>query len=317
MTATKPMRLLFVGAGAVGGFLAAQTLRAGQDVTVLVHPARARSLREHGLVVVTQSGTTTTRPKVVTADELTADFDAVVLAVKADVLGGAMADIAPAVTPDTMVVPFLNGMGHIDRLVDRFGSSVIGGVLRVAAEMEADGSVHLLDPLFAIEIGELDGKPSERTDALGAAFRAAGAQVTVSGHIMADMWAKWVYIASIGAITGLMRGPIGEIVAVPGGEAFARAVVAEACSVAAAAEYPLTDEQRQGLERTVTAKGSPATSSLSRDLLAGHKTEVEPVLGDLVARGEAAGLAVPYLNAATLALRVHNQRLLSPEVRSE
>jgi 2-dehydropantoate 2-reductase len=311
MTTAKPMRLLFVGAGAVGGFVAARTLEGGQDVTVLAHPARARSLREHGLVVVTPSATTTSRPNVVTADELTADYDAVVLAVKADVLDGAMADIAPAVTPDTMVVPFLNGMGHIDRLVDRFGSSVIGGVLRVATELQADGSVRLLDPLFAIEIGELDGKPSERTDALGTAFRAAGAQVTVSRHIMADMWNKWVFIASIGAITGLMRGPIGEIVAVRGGDAFARAVVAEACSVAAAAGYPLTDAQRQGVEQTVTAQGSPATSSLSRDLLAGHKTEVEPVLGDLVARASAAGLAVPYLTAATLALRVHNQRLLT------
>src|ERR1700761_5776279 len=183
MTTAKPMRLLFVGAGAVGGFVAARTLEGGQDVTVLAHPARARSLREHGLVVVTPSATTTSRPNVVTADELTADYDAVVLAVKADVLDGAMDDIAAAVTPDTMVVPFLNGMGHIDRLVDRFGSSVIGGVLRVATELQANGSVRLLDPLFAIEIGELDGKPSERTDALGPAFRAAGA--AGAGHARA------------------------------------------------------------------------------------------------------------------------------------
>src|SRR5580692_8080351 len=121
MTTTKPMRLLFVGAGAVGGFLAARALEAGHDVSVLVRPARARSLREHGLVVATQSASTTTRPAVITADELTAGFDAIVLAVKADALDAAMADIAPAVTPETMVVPFLNGMGHVDRLVDRFG----------------------------------------------------------------------------------------------------------------------------------------------------------------------------------------------------
>jgi 2-dehydropantoate 2-reductase len=310
MTASKPMRLLFVGAGAVGGFLAARTLDAGHDATVLVHPARARSLREHGLMLVTQSTTTTTRPTVVTADELTDAFDAVVLSVKADVLDAAMADIAPAVTPATMVVPFLNGMGHLDRLVDRFGSSVIGGALRVATELQADGSVRVLDPTFGVDIGELDGQSSERTDALGAAFRAAGAEVTVSGHIVRDMWGKWVFIASIGAITGLMRAPIGEIVSVPGGEAFARAVVAEADGVAAAAGYPLTSASRQGLERTVTAPRSPVTSSLSRDLLADRPTEVEPVLGDLVARAEAAGLPVPYLTASTLALRVHNHRLL-------
>jgi 2-dehydropantoate 2-reductase len=310
MTTAKPMRLLIVGAGAVGGFLAARTLEAGHDATVLVHPGRARSLREHGLTLVSQSTTTTTRPAVVTADELTDGFDAVVLAVKANVLDAAMADIAPAVTPATMVVPFLNGMGHLDRLVDRFGSSVIGGALRVATELQADGSVRVLDPTFGVDIGELDGQSSERTDALGAAFRAAGAEVTVSGHIVRDMWGKWVFIASIGAITGLMRAPIGEIVSVPGGEAFARAVVAEADGVATAAGYPLTSASRQGLERTVTTPGSPVTSSLSRDLLDDRPTEVEPVLGDLVARAEAAGLPVPYLTASTLALRVHNHRLL-------
>lgn len=311
MTTAKPMRLLFVGAGAVGGFLAARTLEAGHDATVLVHPARARTLREHGLVLATQSASTTTRPAVVTADELTDGFDAVVLAVKADVLDSAMADIAPAVTPATMVVPFLNGMGHLGPLVDRFGSSVIGGVLRVATELRADGAIRVLNPTFAVEIGELDGQPSERTDALGDAFRAAGADVTVSGDIVREMWAKWVFIASIGAVTGLLRAPVGEIVSVPGGEAFARAVVAEADSVAAAAGYPLTSASRQGLEQTVTTPGSPLTSSLSRDLLDGRPTEVEPVLGDLVARAATAGLPVPYLTAATLALRVHNHRLLA------
>lgn len=69
-----------------------------------------------------------------TAQELTGSFDVVVLAVKADVLDAAVEDVAPAIGPSTVLIPFLNGMGHVSRLVDRFGSAVAGGVLRIGTE---------------------------------------------------------------------------------------------------------------------------------------------------------------------------------------
>jgi 2-dehydropantoate 2-reductase len=142
-------------------------------------------------------------------------------------------------------------------------------------------------------------------------FSAAGASVTVSREIVRDMWAKWVFIASIGAITGLMRAPVGEVVSAPDGNSFARQVVAEAAAVAAAAGYPLGAGRRQGLENTVTDAGSKLTSSLSRDLLAGRLTEVEPVLGDLAERGRAADIPAPLISASAVALRIYNRRLQS------
>jgi 2-dehydropantoate 2-reductase len=303
------MRLLFAGAGAVGGFLAARTLDAGHDVTVLVHPPRARQLRQAGLQLTGPGGTTVTRPHVLTAAELTDPFDVVVLAVKADVVDAAIKDIGPAIGPATVLIPFLNGMGHLGPLVDRFGPAVAGGVLRVATEAQPDSSIRVLNPLFDVEIGELDGRGSQRIEAVAAVFSAAGANVTVSQEIVREMWAKWVFIASVGAITGLMRAPIGEVVSAPDGSWFARQVVDEAAAVAAAAEYPLAAGRRQGLEGVVTDADSKLTSSLSRDLLAGRLTEVEPVLGDLAARGRAADVPVPLITASAVALRVHNRRL--------
>ncbi len=97
--------------------------------------------------------------------------------------------------------------------------------------------------------------------------------------------------------------------AVPGGERFARSVLAEAAAVAAAAGYPVPDGQQQDVARSLTSPGSPTTSSLSRDLIAGRPTEVEAVLGDLAERARATGVAVPLIELATLALRVHNRRL--------
>src|SRR5277367_579106 len=138
------MRVLIVGAGAVGGFLAARLADAGDDVAVLVRPARVDGLRRDGLRLRQSSVTSTYRPRVLTAAELKPEFDLVVLAVKSDAIDSAIDDVAPAIGPSTAVVPFLNGMRHIEPLVSRFGSAVLGGVLRVATELEDDGAIRVL-----------------------------------------------------------------------------------------------------------------------------------------------------------------------------
>ena len=129
----RPLRFLIVGAGAVGGLIAARLTGAGYHVTVLALPRSAARLREDGLRIASGDGTSVLRPTVVTAGELTSGYDAIVLAVKSEGLDGAMADIEPAVKPPTVIIPFLNGMAHVEALTGRFGSAVLGGML-VAAQ---------------------------------------------------------------------------------------------------------------------------------------------------------------------------------------
>jgi 2-dehydropantoate 2-reductase len=329
------MRILVAGAGAVGGFVAARLAEAGQDVTVLARPRRAGQLREGGLRLAGAGGTRTLRPPVLTAAELAAaelaaagpgaagpgddgpgaGYDAVLLAVKADALDQVMKDIAPAVGPDTAIVPFLNGMAHLDALADTFGAAALGGVLRIATDLAGDGTIRVLTPLFEVELGELDGSRSARSGRLAAAFRDAGADVAVRADIVRAMWAKWVFIASIGAVTSLMRAPVGDIVAVPGGDDFARSVLAEAAGAAAAAGHPVSHAQLAATMRILTTAGAPTTSSLSRDLMAGRPTEVEAVLADFAERAAAAGAGTPLIALSALALRVHNRRL-APAVQA-
>ena len=152
---------------------------------------------------------------------------------------GAMADIEPAVKPPAVIIPFLNGMAHVEALTGRFGSAVLGGVLRIATKLEDDGTIRVLTPEFDVELGELDGSPSTRVDRLASAFKDAGADVTVPGNIVDAMWAKWVFIASLGAVTSLMRAPVGAIAAVPAGQRFAQSVLAEAAAAAAACGHPV------------------------------------------------------------------------------
>ncbi|MEV6249357.1 ketopantoate reductase C-terminal domain-containing protein [Streptomyces sp. NPDC051742] len=122
------------------------------------------------------------------------------------------------------------------------------------------------------------------------------------------MWHKWVFISTVAAVTCLLRGTVGDVNAVPGGSAFATAVLAEAAAVSAVAGFPVPEDGRAVVASTVTTAGSPLTASLYRDVVDGRPTEVEHVSGDLVARARALPVATPLLDLTTLHLRVHRYR---------
>jgi 2-dehydropantoate 2-reductase len=302
------MRILVVGAGATGGWYGAKLASAGRDVTFLVRPGRAAVLRERGLRLTGADDEVVT-PRTVTAAELDGPYDVVLMAVKALGLPQAIEDITPAVGPHTMIVPFLNGMAHIDALTARFGDSVLGGVIRIATTIGPDGEIVRLAPFANLSVGELDGSDTPRVKELVAQLDGAGFDVARSPAIVADLWHKWVFIATMGALNCLARGTVGEIVAEPGGAELGPALLAEAAAVAGAAGYPPPEAEMANSTSMVTRAGSTFASSMYRDVLAGFPTEVEPILGDLVARARELGVPVPLLDLATLQLRVHQRRV--------
>jgi 2-dehydropantoate 2-reductase len=302
------MRILMIGAGAVGGFVGGRLVQAGREVDFLVRPRRATELAD-GLRIVDGDRTEVIDARLVTARSIAAPYDLVVVSVKAQALPAAIEDFRPAVGPDTAVVPFLNGLKHIDALTEAFGRrAVLGGVLKVATQLDPDGSIRQFQPGVSVEIGELDGTASKRVAAIAEAFTIPGFTVSTSETIMDAMWSKWVFIATLGAITCLAHGTTGDAVSTTGGTAFAEATLAEAASVARAAKHPVSPED-YAATRTMATANAPINSSLSRDLLAGHTTEVEAVLGDLVALAHDSGLSVPRIEAAALTLRAHNARV--------
>jgi len=306
------VKILVVGAGAVGGFVGGRLQQAGREVEFLVRPGRAEQLRQRGLRILDGGQAEVIQATPVTAGAISGPFDLVLLSVKGDALAAAMADVAPAVGPGTALVPFLNGISHLEALTGRFGSAVLGGTARVVTQLEPSGDIRQYLPGGQIEVGELDGAPGGRLDAVAEALTIPGFTVTVPADIVSAMWHKWVMIATVGAVTSLARGTIGDVAALTDGAQFATATLGEAAAVAAAAGHKLDEAGLDALGSLVTAAGFPLTSSLSRDLAAGRATEVENVLGDLIGRGRAAGVPVPRLEAAALTLRAHNQRQAAP-----
>ena len=123
------MHLLVVGAGSTGGYFGGRLAQAGRDVTFLVRRSRAYQLNAKGLHIVSPHGDVTLEPKLVTADAIGAPYDAILLTVKAYSLDGALKDIAPAVGPDSMIVPMLNGMRHLESVAAAFGrDALVGGL---------------------------------------------------------------------------------------------------------------------------------------------------------------------------------------------
>ncbi|MET7715591.1 ketopantoate reductase family protein [Streptomyces sp. NPDC005407] len=304
------MRILVVGAGATGGYFGARLAQAGRDVNFLVRPRRAATLRERGLRITGLGEDEVITPRLVTADELSSPYDLVLLSVKATALKQAIDDVAPAIGPQTAIVPFLNGMAHLDELNACFGARpVLGGVAKIVTTLNDHGDIVRLAPLATLTIGEQDGRPSPRVDTIHALLDDAGIDASVSTDIVAAMWHKWVFITTVSALTCLMRGTVGDVSAVPGGSGLGPAILAEAAAVSAAAGFPVPEAELAATTSIVTRAGSPFASSMYRDVVGGSPTEVEHVFGDLVTRARALSVATPLLDLATLHLRVHQHRV--------
>jgi len=304
------LRILIVGAGAVGGYFGGRLAQAGRDVTFLVRPARAKQLSQDGLRITSPHGDAVLSPKLITADKIDAPYDIIFLSVKAYALEAAMNDFAAAVGPETMIFPVLNGMRHIDILTKRFGEhAVVGGVCLVAAEIDHQGRIVQLADFQRLVYGERNGESTPRLKALDVTLQGAGFDARLSPEIMQAMWEKWVQLASLGAITCLMRGTIGEIVAAPGGAELAIDVLNESVAVATACGYKPSEKLLSHNAAAMTAPGSSLTSSMYRDLRNGAPVEADHILGDFIERGSARGVTTPLLKAAFVNLRVYQDRL--------
>jgi len=305
------MRILVVGAGAIGGYFGGRLLQAGNDITFLVRPKRAGELASAGLVIKSPHGDVTLKnPPTVQADKIADKFDVVLLSCKAFDLDDAIASFAPAVGPNTAIIPLLNGMKHLDVLEKKFGAeSVLGGQCQIAATLNDQREVVQLAPMQLLSFGERKGGSSDRVKAIAAIMASGNFGGTPSDNIMQDMWEKWVFLATIAGATSSMRAAVGDIVAAPGGRDFILGVRDECSAVATANGFAPRAAFLERTEGLLTAEGSKMTASMYRDILNKAQIEADQIIGDLIARADAAKVAAPRLRMIYTHLKAYeNQR---------
>ena len=305
------MKLLVLGAGALGGYFGGRLHQAGTDVTFLVRAARAENLKAHGLRIKSPKGDAGLNVKIVSDGSLGKPYDLVLLSCKAYDLDSAMTAIAPAVDEATTVVPVLNGLQHLDALDARFGRErIVGGVARIGATLAADGTVVHASPFAALSCGERDKDrpPRAALVAFADALKPAGIDGGLHPDIMQDMWDKWVMLGTLASMTCAMRAPVGDILATADGEALMREIIAECRAVAAAGGHEPSDNALKMVEGIVLARGSMFAASLLHDLERGGKVEADHIVGDLLARARAAGIAAPNLRFAFAHLQAYERR---------
>jgi len=303
------LRILVVGAGAVGGYFGGRLLQAKRDVTFLVRERRSAQLRQSGLSIRSPTGDfDLPSPPTVQAGTLRQSFDLILLACKANDLDAAIESFTPAVGAHTAILPLLNGMRHLDALDAKFDrATILGGQCVISATLGPEGTILHLNEIHRLAFGERDGAPSVRANAILAEFSSARFDATLSDSILQEMWEKWVFIATAAGITCLMRATIGDIIAANGPD-LASTLLDECADIARSAGFAPREASLHRSRLMFTTAGSALTASMLRDIERGSPTEAEQILGDLLRRQVSQSTRTSLLHVAHAHVKAYEGR---------
>ena len=310
------MKILVLGAGAIGGYYGGRLIQSGADVTFLVRESRRDILKANGLVIESPAFGDFSQSDVqtVTAAELpgAGPFDMVFLTCKAFDLADAIDAVAPAVDAGAALLPLLNGLAHMEVLNNRFGrENVLGGLAKIAATVGKDGIIKHLNDWRYITFGEQNGDMSERVATLKGMFDATSVEASAVADIQAQMWEKLVHLATVASATCMMRASVGEIARTPFGSDILKELFEEMAAIAAGHDVHISDAFRTEYHTLFENTSSPYTASMLRDLEQGKMTEGEHIVGFAVDRARDLGIAAPLLRVAYTHLMAYEERRLA------
>jgi len=287
------MRILVVGAGATGGYFGGRLAQVGCDVTFLVRARRAQQLAKSGLTIKSAFGDAhLPLPRTIQSEQIAAPYDVILLSCKAYDLDGAIESFAAAVGSDTVVLPVLNGMRHLDVLDARFGRErILGGLCVIAATVDDGGVIVHLNKAHSVAFGERDGTGSPRCSRIADAMAKAQFESRLSATIVHDMWEKWVFLATLAGSTCAMRAAIGDILAAPRGKELITALYDECRQIAAANGFAPRPPSTEQALKMLTQEGSELTASMLRDIERGARIEADHIVGDLLSRQSSSAVA--------------------------
>lgn len=302
------MKWLVLGAGAIGGYFGGRIAESGADVTFLVRPNRRAQLERDGLRIESALGNVSRPVRTALAESLDRDYDVVLLTCKAYDLQSSIEAIAPAVGPETVVIPLLNGLAHFAVLDVHFGAPrVMGGTCMIDSTLR-DGVVHHGGTLQRLVFGERDGRRSPRAEAVAAVLAGTIIDWSLSEDVNQVLWDKLVFLAALASMTCLFRANVREIISAPGGrEAMERALAANA-EIAAREGYPPSAKGLEFARTRLTDPTGPWSASMLRDLESGGSVEGDHIVGWMLDRARRHGVDDTLLSLAFTHLKAFEAR---------
>lgn len=274
------MRILVVGAGAVGGYFGGRLLEKGEDVTFLVREERQKQLDKEGLVIQSVHGDLRVNPRSIVSGESAEEFDVVIVSTKAYQLKPAIESFKQYVGEKTMILPLLNGMAHMDELEASFNKeNIIGGLCFVESTLDMKSRVIQTSPIHDLLFGERNGEKTERILRLQKAFEGTKANIRLSENINQDMWHKYLFIATLSGVTSLFRSPIGPIRHEKQGAETIKMVLGEASTIMRSINAPIADHIEAVQLEKINAMGYGMKSSLQRDMEKKQQVEADHFFG--------------------------------------
>lgn len=307
------MKILIVGAGAIGGYFGGRLLEKGADVTFLVREKRHEQLKENGLIVSSIHGDLHfPDPQTIGAESQAEPFDVILVSTKSYHLDGAIESIRPFVGDRTMILPLLNGIAHLDALTEAFGpEKVIGGLCFIETTLDESGKVIQTSPIQDLVFGELNGKRSERILKLQAAFDDTKANFRLSEKIEQEMWQKYLFITSLSGITSLFRSPIGPIRDQTQGAETIKRLLHETVEIMTAIGAPISEGAKDATWNKLNEIGHGMKSSLQRDMEKSLPTEGDHLFGYLLKKAAELRIDAPTLSAVYANVDIYDSLLSS------
>lgn len=299
------MKIAIFGTGAVGGYFGGRLAQANHDVTFIARGATLAALQNDGLRVESLKGDFTIRP--VQASDNPAEVgpvDVVLVTVKTWQVEEAAEVIRPMVGEGTAVVPLQNGVEAAGQLAAVLGEKhVLGGLCTIITGTAGPGHVRHVGAEPHIVFGELDNRPSERTEQLRQAFVAAGVKVDIAADIQAALWTKFLFVTSWGSVGAVTRAPVGVIRTLPETRAMLEQAMQEIYQVAIGRGVKLPAGIVADRMAFVDSLPAAGTTSMQRDIAEGRPSELEAQTGAVVRLGQAAGVETPLFQFIYGALR--------------
>lgn len=304
------MKILIVGAGAIGGYFGGRLLEKGEDVTFLVRDRRKEELESTGLNIKSVNGDCRLTPKLITKNSKAQEYDVVLLSTKSYQLAGAIEDVRPFVGENTMVLPLLNGIAHVDQLTEAFGEQpVIGGLCYIEATLDETGTIVQASPLNQLVYGERSGKETDRIRSLKKAFDGTKAEFILSDNIDQEMWHKYLFITTMSGITTLFEEPIGPIRELASGQRTIAALLKELEEVMVKFGAPVEQGISYKLLDKLNSLGEGMKSSMQRDAEKSQPIEVDHLQGYLLEKAQELGVPVPVLETVYTKLKLYEEKV--------